>query len=182
MAIGFIVGIILLAATIGLFIGAFKCYDNDSSVGKNICLVLAIVCGLFYYFDPFGLKVSEIDTKEETIICVIELKDMDKLHSNSIQKGNDVVIVTNGVDVSEMIRVNKVVSSSWELSENGEEMVLVTHHDKDTVYVTVELKCTYKEGVGYFVHNQQLLIGNEIELRFTTFDAVGKCVSFEVKE
>ncbi len=147
-----------------------------------ILIVLAVAVGAFFWFDPIGLRVTEAETREETIICVIELDDMDKLQSESIKKGNDVIIVTNGVDISKILKVNKVASSSWELSENGEEMVLVTNQDKDTVYITVELKCTYMEDVGYFIHNQQLLIGNELELRFTAFNTVGKCVRFEIKE
>ena len=147
-----------------------------------ILIVLAVAVGVFFWFDPIGLRVTEVETREETIVCVIELDNMEKLQSESIEKGNDVIIVTNGVDVSKILNVNKVAYSRWEISENGDEMVLVTNQDKDTVYITVEFKCTYREDVGYFIHNQQLLIGNELELRFTSFNAVGKCVSIEVKE
>lgn len=54
MAIGIITGIVLFVLAVGLFIGAYKCYDNDSKVGQTICLVLAIVCCLAFVIVPFS--------------------------------------------------------------------------------------------------------------------------------
>lgn len=54
MAIGIIVGIILVVAAIGLFIGAYACYDNDINTGKVICLILALVCCLSFIVVPFS--------------------------------------------------------------------------------------------------------------------------------
>lgn len=54
MAIGIISGIILLGATIGLFIGAFKCYEEDLNTGKVICLILAIICFISFIIVPFS--------------------------------------------------------------------------------------------------------------------------------
>jgi regulator of protease activity HflC (stomatin/prohibitin superfamily) len=54
MAIGFIIGIILLAACIGLGIGAYKCYDNDLDTGKTICIILTIICALAFILVPFS--------------------------------------------------------------------------------------------------------------------------------
>ena len=54
MAIGFITGIILLAATIGFIIGAFKCYDNDLVAGQTVCAILAIICIISFVLIPFS--------------------------------------------------------------------------------------------------------------------------------
>ena len=54
MAIGIIVGIILVVAAIGLFIGAYACYDNDMNAGKVICLILAVICCISFIVVPFS--------------------------------------------------------------------------------------------------------------------------------
>jgi regulator of protease activity HflC (stomatin/prohibitin superfamily) len=54
MAIGIIVGIVLLAATIGFGIGAYKCYDEDLNKGKIICIILAIICAFGFIVIPFS--------------------------------------------------------------------------------------------------------------------------------
>lgn len=54
MAIGIIVGIVLVVAAIGLFIGAYACYENDMNAGKVICLILALVCCLSFIVVPFS--------------------------------------------------------------------------------------------------------------------------------
>ena len=54
MAIGIIVGIVLFILAVGLFVGAYKCYDNDNTAGKVTCLILAIVCCLAFIVVPFS--------------------------------------------------------------------------------------------------------------------------------
>lgn len=54
MAIGIITGIVLFILAVGLFVGAYKCYDNDAKTGQVICLVLAIVCCLAFIIVPFS--------------------------------------------------------------------------------------------------------------------------------
>jgi regulator of protease activity HflC (stomatin/prohibitin superfamily) len=59
MAIGFITGFILLVAAIGLFIGTYKCYENDHSAGGAICLMLAIICCLSFIIVPFSFHTVQ---------------------------------------------------------------------------------------------------------------------------
>lgn len=54
MAIGIIVGIVLAAAAIGLFIGCYMCWENDANVGKVVCLILAILCVMSFIVVPFS--------------------------------------------------------------------------------------------------------------------------------
>lgn len=54
MAIGIITGLVLFILTVGLFIGAYKFYDNSNTVGQVVCLVLAILCCLSFIIVPFS--------------------------------------------------------------------------------------------------------------------------------
>jgi regulator of protease activity HflC (stomatin/prohibitin superfamily) len=66
MAIGFIVGIILIAAFIGLVIGAIACSDNDFTAGKVVCVVLAIICALSFIIVPFSFHT--VDSTELAVV------------------------------------------------------------------------------------------------------------------
>lgn len=54
MAIGIITGIVLFILAVGLFVGAYKFYDNDVKAGQVICLILAIICCLAFIIVPFS--------------------------------------------------------------------------------------------------------------------------------
>ncbi len=59
MAIGIIIGIVLFVAAVGLFVGAYKFYDNDNKAGQITCLVLAILCCLSFIIVPFSFHTVE---------------------------------------------------------------------------------------------------------------------------
>lgn len=59
MAIGIILGIVLFGATVGLFIGAYKFWDNNNTGGQVTCLVLAILCCLSFVIVPFSFHTIE---------------------------------------------------------------------------------------------------------------------------
>ena len=54
MAIGIITGIVLFGLAIGLFVGAYKFWDNGHTAGQVACLVLAILCCLSFIIVPFS--------------------------------------------------------------------------------------------------------------------------------
>lgn len=54
MAIGIIVGIVLVAAFAGLCWGAVACYDNDRRIGQVACIALAIICCISFIIVPFS--------------------------------------------------------------------------------------------------------------------------------
>ena len=54
MAIGIIVGIVLLIVTIGFCVGAYACDENCMDAGRVICVILAIVCALSFIIVPFS--------------------------------------------------------------------------------------------------------------------------------
>ena len=55
MAIGIIVGILIIAAAIGgHFAGAYFCYESDHGIGMISCIILAIVCCISFIIVPFS--------------------------------------------------------------------------------------------------------------------------------
>lgn len=54
MAIGIILGVVLVIVTIGLAIGAFKCYDDGATGIGVFCTVLAIIAALSFIVVPFS--------------------------------------------------------------------------------------------------------------------------------
>jgi regulator of protease activity HflC (stomatin/prohibitin superfamily) len=54
MPIGIIVGIVLVLLGIGAAIGAYYCYENDITIGRVICIVVAILCALSFIILPFS--------------------------------------------------------------------------------------------------------------------------------
>ena len=59
MAIGFIVGIILFIAAVGLFVGAGACADHDLSAGTVTCIILAIICCISFIIVPFSFHTVQ---------------------------------------------------------------------------------------------------------------------------
>ena len=66
MAIGFIVGFILFALAIGAIVGACNCYENDSSVGTGICIIVAIVLIIAFIIVPFSFHT--VNTGEIAVV------------------------------------------------------------------------------------------------------------------
>lgn len=54
MAIGIIVGIILVIVAIGLFIGSCACSENGYKTAKVICSILALICCFSFILVPFS--------------------------------------------------------------------------------------------------------------------------------
>lgn len=66
MAIGIITGIVLFILAVGLFIGAYKFYDNGRTAGQVTCLVLAILCCLSFIIVPFSFHT--VDSGEIAVV------------------------------------------------------------------------------------------------------------------
>lgn len=59
MAIGILVGLILVAAVIGLFYGAYVCYDNDLRIGQIACIIFAILFSISFIVVPFSFHTVQ---------------------------------------------------------------------------------------------------------------------------
>ena len=66
MAIGIITGIVLFILAVGLFVGAYKFYDNGHTAGQVTCLVLAILCCLSFIIVPFSFHT--VDSGEIAVV------------------------------------------------------------------------------------------------------------------
>ena len=66
MAIGIILGIVLFILAIGLFVGAYKFYDNGHTGAQVVCLVLAILCCLSFIIVPFSFHT--VDSGEIAVV------------------------------------------------------------------------------------------------------------------
>ena len=78
--------------------------------------------------------------------------------------------------------MKKIPASAWNVPEAGDQMLLYRHPNNDTIFVTLEIQCTYREGVGYFINDDQILVGQSMEFKFPRFESIGECVSIQVKE
>ena len=143
---------------------------------------LAVVTVAFLVLWPVAKVNEESPMQDKTILYVVELREIDKQLSNSVMVDDNAVLMTESISIGKVVKVNRFSSAKWEIPESGDEMVLSTNPNKHTMVVTIEINCSYQEGVGYFLHGQQLLVGHSINLKFPMFNAVGECISIEVKE
>lgn len=147
-----------------------------------LVVFLVLVAIAIMLIDPVSRVDEETQIQETTILYTVELREVDEKLSNSIRVDDNVVLMTDRIDIGKVVKINRYASSKWEIPESGDEMVLSTESDKHTVVVTIEITCSYEAGVGYFLHDQQLLVGHSMNLKFPMFDAVGECISIKVKE
>lgn len=145
-------------------------------------IILAIVGAVFVWIDPFNWINKEEPKQEKTILLVVELKEFSKKQSELIKIGDDAVFISDGVDIGKIVNISKSHSYKWDIPDEGNQMVVLINPAKDTLYITIEIECLYQEGVGYFLHNHQLFVGNSIGLKFPMLEAQGECVSITVKE
>ncbi len=147
-----------------------------------LVVLLAVALLAFLWIDPLEWVQSDTEMQEKTILYTVELRGIEKEHSNSIKVDDNVVFITEGIDIGRVATVSRFASSKWEVPESGDKMVLLQDATKNTVVVTIEIECSYQEGVGYFLHGQQLLVGYTMNLKFPMFDTVGECIGIEIKE
>lgn len=146
----------------------------------TISVLLAVTV---FVLDPLDLfKDRQAPVQEKNVSCVLEFNDLNSISIASIKNGQRVTLMTGHADTAKITKVKKVPSSEWILSENGEEMVLVENEKKETLFVTIQIKCVYKDGEGYFLNDTQLLVGNDVSVKFDSFEAVGKCIGITLDE
>lgn len=148
--------------------------------GIILVLVLILAVGMFLYFDPFGWYKVEAVEEEVTILYTLKLSSLEKDHSESLDIGDDVNLMD--MKLCSIVDLHKTQYMRWNLSASDSTMILIRNQEKDTAYITLEFECTYVEGVGYFLKEQQLLVGERVDLKFSTFVTVGECVGILVKK
>lgn len=154
------------------------------NIVDTVALIIAFVVALtvFLWMDPFDWIHTEIQAQDKTILYVVELRAIEKSNSSSVKVNDDVVFVTHGVNLGKVVATKKAPSLRWDVPKEGDQMLLMQNPLLDTLFVTIEVECSYMDGIGYFLDGEQLLVGEPISLEFPMFDAIGECVSISVKE
>lgn len=141
-----------------------------------IIIAFLLAALVFLAIDPFDLVV---DTDKQTVVLRYTVEfdavDNDVAKNIALEEGvsNANTVLAMGVVKDVSIQQAYV----WEMLDG--EMVKKDIAGKSRVFVTVEVECTYKDGVGYFVNGQQIAVGTSLQLRFADFVGSGYCVSLE---
>lgn len=145
-------------------------------------VILALAVTVFLIFDPFDwIQTPQPLKQEKTVVYVVEINDLSEEYVETIKVGDGVNV--NNVVRGTIVEVNVGLSYYWELSEDKSHMVLHRNPDSNNVFVAIEFKCDYEDGLGYFLRDEQLFVGKSIQIKFNRFDAVmGECVSITEKE
>lgn len=147
-----------------------------------LVLIVAIAVSTFLLIDPFKWFYEEKIIEDRTVLYTVEIRGVTKKDSGSLSEGDEAILITKGADVGKIVKLTRLQSSLWQVNQNADQMIVMRNPEKDTVYITIEIACTYQEGVGYFINDRQLFVGENMELKFTMFDATGECVSIMEKE
>ena len=147
-----------------------------------LTIIVAIIGAIILWRDPFNWINKEQPKQEKTILVVVELKELDKKQSNTVKVNDNVVLDIESISIGKVIDITKANSYKWGIPNEGDQMILLINPNKETLYVTIEIECLYQEGVGYFLENHQLFVGNIIGLKFPMFEINGECVSISIKQ
>ena len=144
-----------------------------------LVLALVILVAAFLWIDPFGWITPEKEDKGVSVLFILELNDVEKSVGEKIKLEDEVVFYDT---IGKVVQMSKAPALIWSIPANGDQMVLYRHPNKDTIFVTLEIECIYKEGEGYFINDKQILVGQSMNFRFPTFEATGECVSIQIKD
>lgn len=149
--------------------GRFNAFD-----ALIIVLVLALVFGAFYIFDPFGLFYG--GTKENvTLRYTVEFKNVDDDFNDNVSIGDSVYNATSSSVMGKVISVT--VKPAFEWVEGETSMVQKPIAGKSNVFVTIEVECVHEKGMGYLVNGDQVVVGLPMSLRFPNFVGSGHCIA-----
>lgn len=143
-------------------------------------VILSLFIALFIFIDPLGRNNEQ--TEKKTVLCVVELKEFYQKQINAIQVDDQVLFNLDGVDIGKVVEIEPKLSYTWDKSDEKGQMVLLQNKGKVTLYVTIEVECSYQDGVGYFLHSQQLLVGKTLGFKFPMLEMNGEVVSIQVEE
>lgn len=143
-----------------------------------ILLILVIVGALLLMFDPFSL-LSKNNSENVTLRYTVEIKNIGNELKNNIKSGDKVLNSSTGYDMGTVVAVETQDSFEWEYIEGDEYMSKKYMTDKSDVIVTIDVKTTYEQGIGYMVDGKQIAVGVLTALRFPNFVGSGYCISIE---
>ncbi len=140
-----------------------------------VCIALAMI------IDPLDVIKKISPNNEITVSYVVEFQNLN-IHDNyNILAGHTAVESLDDKQIGEVISVKKLSSQKWKTSDYTNKMELYTDYTQDTMFVTIEVKCNYKEGDGYYVNGKQITVGKNMEIIFsdTSTTLKGRCISIQ---
>ena len=173
-----------------------RSHENETEKPKSIFrrinildvfLVLVLVAVLLLLATFFlDISIFGIGGEERDIAYTVELDGLTPEFMARVKKG-DLVYDAAGKEVAGFVTDIKTADSLRYIynEESGviEKVVLPADADgkiPQTVQITVRASATYDEGAGYSVNGTRIVSGNNIELCFTGFTGVGKCVGVTI--
>ena len=128
---------------------------------------------------------TEATSLEKPLLYSVEFKALTKEQIDQIKLNDDVYFLIDGDKGNlsgQVVDVKIKIHSEWKPSSDGASMVLVEDSQLNDVLVTIEFKCIYSIGSGYFFDGNQLLVGEKKEFQFSSIATSGECVAMTVKE
>lgn len=149
-----------------------------------VLVLVAILLLLATFF--FDISIFGIGGEERDITYTVELDGLTPEFLARVKKG-DLVYDAAGKAVAGFVTDIKTADSvRYTYNEESgfiEKVVLPADADgkiPQTVQITVRASARYDEGAGYSVNGARIVSGNNIELCFSGYTGVGKCIAVSV--
>ena len=100
-------------------------------VDVAVIVVLAVIISVaIQWINPFAWIPTEAPAEERTVLFTVELREVEKKHASSVRVDDNVVLLTDGIDIGTVVEVKKASSGKWVAPEEGDIMVLEKDHTK----------------------------------------------------
>ena len=164
--------------------------ENNRSIKKvRFNIIDAIVIAAFLVFialfifilDPFAWFNDDAIYREAYVTYVVEIKDVDEEIIKSIRKNDELFSADSAEPLETIANVDSLPHYEVKSVEsvNGTEQVEIEVEGKRDVYITVYVKCTYENEIGYIVGSQQIAVGSRVNVCSSYFSGSGYCIGIE---
>lgn len=140
-----------------------------------LCIAVAMI------IDPWDIIKKISPDNEITVSYIVEFQNLNVHDNYNIVVGDTAVESLDDKQIGEVISIKKRSSQKWTTSNNTDKMELYIDYSQETMFVTIEVKCNYKEGDGYYVNGRQITVGENMEIIFPDSNTTlnGRCISIE---
>ena len=145
-------------------------------------IIIVVVCiALAMIIDPLDVIKKISPNNEITLSYVVEFNNLNTKDNHNIVVGQSAVESLDDKQIGEVISVKKRNSQKWTVSDYNDKMELYTDYTQDTIFVTIEVKCNYKEGDGYYLNGRQITVGKSMDIIFSETNTTlkGRCISIQ---
>ena len=145
-------------------------------------IIIMVVCiALAMIIDPLDVIKKVSPNNEITLSYVVEFNNLNTKDNYNIVVGQSAVESLDDKQIGEVISVKKRNSQKWTVSDYNDKMELYIDYTQDTIFVTIEVKCNYKEGDGYYLNGKQITVGKSMDIIFSDTNTTlnGRCISIQ---